>query len=123
MGVQLAVSTARPLSLALVMLSLLVIIIIIARRTNPTSEVEEIRRRFSSLLVRVEPMPTPHGHTVVDVTEPATLAKLAERYGLLILHWTRSNVETFIVQDDATTYRYRASVASPAAQRASGPSR
>jgi hypothetical protein len=26
---------------------------------------------------------------------------------LLVLHWSRSGVETFVVQDDATTYRYR----------------
>jgi len=37
----------------------------------------------------------------------ATLAKLAERYQLLVLHWSRSDVETFVVQDQATTYRYR----------------
>ncbi len=35
------------------------------------------------------------------------LARLAERYGPLVLHWTRSDIETFIVQDDPTTYRYR----------------
>jgi hypothetical protein len=24
-----------------------------------------------------------------------------------VLHWTRSDIETFVVQDDAATYRYR----------------
>jgi hypothetical protein len=52
-------------------------------------------------------MSAPPGRPVVDVTEFATLARLAERYGLLVLHWTRSGVETFVVQDEGTTFRYR----------------
>jgi hypothetical protein len=52
-------------------------------------------------------MTTAPGRAPIDVTDFATLAKLAERYGLLILHWSRSGVETFIVQDENTTYRYR----------------
>ncbi len=47
----------------------------------------------------------------LDVVAFATLAKLAERYGLLVLHRTRSGVETFVVQDDATTFRYRTGAA------------
>lgn len=42
------------------------------------------------------------------MSEFATLVKLAERYGLLVLHWSRSNIETFVVQDESTTFRYRA---------------
>ena len=52
-------------------------------------------------------MTAPPGQPVVDVTEFAMLAQLTERYGLLVLHWTRSGVETFVVQDEGTTYRYR----------------
>jgi hypothetical protein len=36
-----------------------------------------------------------------------TLARLAERYGLLVTHWTRDGVATYLVRDEATTYRYR----------------
>ena len=43
----------------------------------------------------------------LDVPDFATLAKLAERYGLLVMHWSRTDVDTFVVQDDGTTYRYR----------------
>jgi VCBS repeat-containing protein len=60
-------------------------------------------------------MPVPAGRPVVDVTQFATLAKLAERYGLLVLHWCRSGVETFVVQDEGITYRYRAST-SPSSE-------
>ena len=65
------------------------------------------------MLVPVHPMPAPPGRPVVDVPEFATLARLAERYGLLVLHWTRSGVETFVVQDEGATYRYRPSAQAP----------
>jgi len=58
-------------------------------------------------LVEVQPLPSPPGRPVVDVVDFPTLAKLAERYGLLVLHWTRSDVDTFVVQDEGVTYRYR----------------
>ncbi|WP_035782117.1 hypothetical protein, partial [Arthrobacter sp. H14] len=41
----------------------------------------------------------------IGVTTFVTLAKLAERYGRLVLHWTRSDSEIFIVQDENTIYR------------------
>lgn len=83
-------------------------LLVLARRTAPLDEASGIRRRYSSLLVRVRPMAAPQGRPIIDVTSFATLAKLAERYGLLVLHWNRSGVETFVVQDENTTYRYRA---------------
>jgi signal peptidase I len=109
LGIQVPVYLARLLSLLVLLLSLLAAgaIVTAARRTRPSGEVEEIRRRWSSLMVRVHPVHTPQGRPIVDVAEPATLVKLAERYGLLILHWTRSDIETYVVQDDAITYRYR----------------
>jgi len=61
----------------------------------------------AALLLPVAPMPTPAGRPVVGVTEFRSLVRLAERYDLLVLHWTRSGVDTFVVQDDATTFRYR----------------
>jgi hypothetical protein len=48
----------------------------------------------------------------VDVAERATPTKLAEHYGLLILHWSRDGVETFVVQDEATSQRFRVAAAS-----------
>lgn len=76
---------------------------------------EHIRRRYTSLLVRVDPMPVPAGRPVANVTDFRTLIRLAERYELLIMHWTRNDAETFVVYDEGTTYRYHcASTDSPA---------
>jgi hypothetical protein len=80
---------------------------LIARGARPDTEAEGIRRRYQHLVVSVEPVSTPTGRPLIDVTDFATLVKLADRYGLLILHWHRSGVDTFVVQDESTTYRFR----------------
>lgn len=103
-------ATARLVS-AMLLLAVIVAgagLLVVARRAAPLDEAAAIRRRYANLLVRVHPMPAPQGRPVIDVTSFATLAKLAERYGLLVLHWNRSGVETFVVQDESATYRYRA---------------
>ena len=103
-----------PLLLLLALAGLAVIAAAVHRQ--PTSgSAEAIRRRWPSLVVPVHPIPVPVGRPVIDVVDFQTLAKLAERYGLLVLHWSRSDIETFIVQDDNTTYRYRSGEAHGAA--------
>jgi len=59
------------------------------------------------LLATVEPIATRSNVPVIEVTEFATLAKLAERCGQLVMHWSRSDVETFVILDEGTTYRFR----------------
>jgi hypothetical protein len=70
-----------------------------------------IRSRYAPLLIQVQPMPAPTGRPIVDVVDFPTLAKLAQRYGLLVMHWSRADVETFMVHDEGTTYRYRTGIA------------
>lgn len=108
-GRSLSVAAARSLSLALILAALLGagLLALAVRYSAPASEGARIRRRYAPLLVAVQPVPNPAGRPVVDVVDFAILAKLAERYGLLVLHWSRSGIETFVVQDDSTTYRYR----------------
>ncbi|MGO4247927.1 signal peptidase I [Paenarthrobacter sp. RAF54_2] len=102
--------TARIISAVLLLgaMTTAAILIVFAQRTVPSDEAAAIRRRYAALLVRVHPITAPQGRPVIDVTTFATLAKLAERYGLLVLHWSRGGVETFVVQDENITYRYRA---------------
>lgn len=108
-GLSITAATARLVSAVFFLAALAVgiIIMIFAHRTTPADEAAAIRRRYSALLLRVHPMPAPQGRPVIDVTTFPALAKLAERYGLLILNWSRSGVETFVVQDENITYRYR----------------
>jgi signal peptidase I len=113
-GRKLLPATERALSLGLLILSGLAgaITLLLARLGRGASEGAAIRRRYSALLVEVDPITTSAGRPVIDVTEFPTLARLAERYGLLILHWSRSGTETFLVQDENNTYRYRAAGSS-----------
>jgi signal peptidase I len=108
-GVGISAASARVLSAVLLAAAVITgaIIMVLARRITPEDEAAAIRRRYAALLVRVHPMPAPQGRPVIDVTTFPTLAKLAERYGLLVLHWSRSGMETFVVQDENVTYRYR----------------
>lgn len=105
----LSAAAARPLSVwtfAVAFLALAAIAFASLRR-KPGAEAAQIQRRWASLLVPVHPMAAPPGRAVVDVADFPTLVKLAERYGLLVLHWSRSGVETFLVHDENVTYRYR----------------
>ena len=79
----------------------------IALQTVPASEGDGIRRRFASLLVAVDPMPTSPGHSIVGVADFGTLTRLAEHHGSLILHWSRGGVDIFVVQAQGETYRYQ----------------
>ncbi|HEX8630939.1 MAG TPA: signal peptidase I [Catenuloplanes sp.] len=105
------VATARTVSVYLAYLVLGALLaalafIVATHRTTAAGEAAAIRRRYTSLLVRVDPMANPPGRPVVNVTDFRTLVRLAERYELLILHWSRNNAETFVVHDEGTTYRY-----------------
>lgn len=108
-GRSITVKTARYLSLTSILAALLTaaLLALTVRYGASSDEGAIIRRRYATLLVPVQPVPNPSGRPMVDVVDFATLAKLAERYGLLVLHWSRSGIETFVVQDESTTYRYR----------------
>lgn len=113
-GRDLSVRWARILSVVLLLGALLgaLVLGLLALVGTRGGEAATIRRRYAPILIQVQPMPTPPGRPVVDVVDFATLAKLAQRYGLLVMHWSRSNVETFVVQDEGTTYRYRTGTGS-----------
>lgn len=123
-GWTITAEAARVLSALLLLAATIAaaVLLVAARRTEPLDEAAGIRRRYSSLLVRVRPMAAPQGRPVIDVTTFASLAQLAERDGLLVLHWNRSGVETFVVQDEkhhlplpAVAGHSRAAEAAPAA--------
>ncbi|MGA8257402.1 MAG: hypothetical protein WB767_12590 [Nocardioides sp.] len=107
-GYQVATSTLRTAGLILILVALLLLgPIALARARIGSDETAAIQRRYASLLLPVAPMTTPSGRPLVDVTDFPTLARLAERYGLMVMHWTRSDVDTYLVHDDGITYRYR----------------
>jgi signal peptidase I len=112
LGRHLTVAHAQALSAILLLAALIAagLLAFIARHGAPVGEGAGIRRRYAPLLASVDPIPTPTNLLPIDVSEFATLAKLAERCGQLVLHWSRAGVDTFIVMDEGTTYRYRTGI-------------
>lgn len=110
LGRSVDVATARQISLAVLLLAALAgaVLVGLARLAGPVAEAERIRHRHRDLLLAVQPVTLAPGRPLVDVTDVEALVRLAERYGLLVLHWERSDVTTYVVQDEGATYRYRA---------------
>ncbi len=112
LGKHVSVAWARSASVIVLLLSLLAAAALAAfavftRRTHPSVESDAIQSRYPKLLARVEPLSTSTDLPVIDVADFATLAKLAENAGLLVLHWTDGDRETYVVLGDGTAYRYR----------------
>jgi hypothetical protein len=111
-----SISVARARLLALALLAFAVMgaaaLAVYRRRTAAAGEAAAITRRHADLLVEVEPIAWIPGRPLVDVRTFQTLARIAERYGLVVFHWARVGVDTYLVQDEAATYRYRTGAAS-----------
>ncbi|BBH66038.1 hypothetical protein ACTI_27230 [Actinoplanes sp. OR16] len=106
----LTAAQARKHALFLLLLAVAgsVIVAVAALRSVPLNNRANIERRYPHLLVPVEPMPSPPGKPVVVVDSFPALVKLAEKYGQMILTWTRPDgADDFVVRDDGVTYRYR----------------
>ena len=118
LGHGVTISTARTASLVALALANLagLALTALARLSGPVADTERIRARHKDLLLAVLPITLTPGRPVVDVTDVEALVRLAERYGLLVLHWQRSGVTTYVVQDEGSTYRFRSWVATPADQ-------
>ncbi|MDT4944956.1 MAG: hypothetical protein QOH14_1689 [Pseudonocardiales bacterium] len=115
LGRHLAVPQARAVSVTLLAAALAAaaLLVIVGVAGGPATDGAAIRRRYAPLLALVHPLPARPNLPVVDVTEFATLARIAERAGLPVLHWARSDVETFVVMEKGSTYRYRTGDSTP----------
>jgi hypothetical protein len=98
---------ARSYALLLLLAAALGAVVLLFRRAGSVRTRSEIERRYAQLLVPVEPMASPPGKPVVNVDNFPALVRLAERYGQMILTWSRSDADDFVVRDEGITYRYR----------------
>jgi signal peptidase I len=118
----LSVNSARRLTMGALALAVLLAGALLgaANVQGSRGEADHIQRRWRELLLEVHPTPNPPGRPVVDVPVFEALARLAQRYELLILHWDRSGVHTYVVQDGTTVFRYRTGGTTSAAGSADG---
>jgi signal peptidase I len=82
---------------------------VLLRRNQAFDEAVRIRSRYGHLLVPVlsgEDL----GWPPVDVTSFKALARLAESTGQLVLHHQADAVDTYMVNDNGTVYRYQISL-------------
>lgn len=78
----------------------------LSRRTEPFQETVHIQSKYGHLIVPIvagEDL----GWPPVDVPSIKSLVRLAESGQRLILHTRSDNVDTYLVNDDGTVYRYQ----------------
>jgi signal peptidase I len=114
---RITVSSARWVTTGVAFLAVLAVVALLAagRRAGCRTEFDKIARRWPELLVDVQPISTPPGRPVADVPAFTELVRIAERYEMLILHWSRCEVDTYLLQDETTAFRYRSPRATNAA--------
>ena len=71
---------------------------------DPTRHVD----RYRHLIVPIAGTTFDPARPPIDVTSIGALAQLAERSERLILHHQREGVDTYLVDDEGTLYRYQA---------------
>lgn len=107
LGLTLPVLLARLVSVLILLLGLagLAYGFLAGKREPVTSEADMIQMQYGSLIVPVSQPPTIKG-MVIDVPDIGSLAKMAQRYVLLILMARVNGMDVFIVQDEDVAYRY-----------------
>jgi len=107
LGRTMAVARARVMTAVGVLLALmwLAVAFVLCRRQRGRPRPDRIDRRFHSSMVQINNLPLMTN--VVDVPTMATLARLAESGEMLILHYQRDGLHTYLVDDTNTVYRYR----------------
>ena len=83
-----------------------ILLAILLRRNQAFDEAARIRARYGHLLVPIL-IGEDLGWPPVDVTSFKALARLAETAGQLILHHQADAVDTYLVNDNGTVYRYQ----------------
>jgi signal peptidase I len=79
---------------------------VLLKRNQAFDEAARIRARYSHLLVPIL-VGEDLGWPPVDVTSFKALARLAESAGQLVLHHQADAVDTYLVNDNGTVYRYQ----------------
>lgn len=76
------------------------------QRLSENNRVEFIRTKFGSMLVDVQKTKLGTSKSLIEVSSIEDLAKLAERYNVMILHETQGNSHIYYVQAEISTYRF-----------------
>ena len=86
--------------------ALAALLAVLLRRNQAFDEAARIRARYAHLLVPIL-IGEDLGWPPVDVTSFKALVRLAESAGQLVLHHQADAVDTYLVNDNGTVYRYQ----------------
>jgi hypothetical protein len=103
------VLTARPIAVVLFAAALLALAVasLGAAQRGDLDEAGRIPARYGGRIIEIEAMETPGGYGLVDVRHIETLVDVADRVERPVLHQQSSAGDTYLVEGDATVYRYR----------------
>lgn len=103
------VAKARQVSVLGLLLSLAVAVF--AAGALATSRVEgehgRFASRFADRMISIAQPPSVDSARVTDVADLGSLARIAERYDRVIVHWRRGDEHVYLVDDGSTAYGYR----------------
>jgi len=106
LSLQVPVTTARTVGVVGAGLAAAVLLLLLLVRPRNSEDPRRIAARYGRSIVEVSTVSVADARTTIDVTSIEALARIAQRYDRLILHQAGS-VDTYIVDDEATVYRYQ----------------
>ena len=107
-GLALPVSTARWIALVGLLLGVAGMLAAAVGLLGNPSDSAQHAHRYRHLIVPIAGTTFDPARPPIDVTSIGALAQLAERSERLILHHQRDGVDTYLVDDEGTLYRYQA---------------
>ena len=90
----------------LAVLSIL-LLVVLAKRNAPFGEAGRIQAQFGHLIVPIAGTAEDLAWAPFDVPNIEALVRLAEACDRLILHYREDTLDTYLVNDEGTVYRYQ----------------
>jgi len=106
LGQQVPITTIRTVSLVGAGLAAGILLLLLLGRPRNHDDPRRIAAQYGRSIVEVTTVVVADGRTTIDVAGIHALARIAQRYDRLILH-QRSPLDTYLVEDEATVYRYQ----------------
>jgi hypothetical protein len=109
-GLTLSVKTLRGIALGGLLLSVLAVVLlaVLIKRSAPFGEAARILAQYGHLIVPIAGTAEDLAWAPFDVPNIEALVRLAEACDRLILHYREDTLDTYLVNDEGTVYRYQA---------------
>ncbi len=103
------VNTLRAVGAGGVLLAVLsvLLLVVLAKRNAPFGEAGRIQSAFGHLIVPIAGTADDLAWAPFDVPNIEALVRLAEACNRLILHYREGTLDTYLVNDEGTVYRYQ----------------